>query len=515
MNQLLSIDGDKLVIEKLKISETEGNLQHTGSVSISENFTSDGVSTFNSLVKITKNLSVKGIVEADTLIVKKIIREDAAEQLDAFTYTADNARALNGKGITWKEKDSLHQIIFRDEPNRFYSTDSIDLHKSGKFQIGGEDVLAQGRLGNSILHSKLRSVGLLDVLNVAGDVNLADVAFIKNSVSRLGINTDQPKSALGVVDGNVEIVIGSDGENKAVIGTWTNHSLSLVTDNTRRMHFNGNTVEIGSAKSRNSTVKIYGTLEVDSIIADTRIEKTSPVEFTASKNNSYFGTGLAWKGDGVTKSLLLMPNPNRLQSTESFELTTEKEFRIGGKSVLSETNLGDSVKNSQLESLGTLRSLMVEGDTVLGTAMVTRGSYVNFERPINLQGKTQLGFDKFTVGNEKFEVSVNGDAEMSFDSAGSVVIGNRTNTSRAVNLYGKVSINITNPDPEAEFSVDGPIVLSGKKFANLSEIPTSGYWNKGDIIWNSEPQEHNYIGWVCIQSGTPGAWKPFGYIGVR
>lgn len=515
MNQLLSIDGDKLVIDKLKVSATEGNVEHSGNLSVSENFTSNGVSTFNNLVKITKNLSVKGIVEADTLIVKKIVREDAAEQLDAFTYTADNARALNGKGVTWKEKEALHQIIFRDEPNRFYSTDSIDLHKSAKFQIGGEDVLMQGRLGNGILHSKLRSVGVLDVLSVAGDVNLSDTVFVKNSVSRLGINTDQPKAALGVLDENVEIIIGSDGENRGVIGTWTNHSLSLVTDNTRRIHINGNVIEFGSSKSRNSTVKIYGTLEVDSIVSDTRVEKTSPVEFVAAKGSSLFGTGLAWKGDGVTKSLLYMPTPNRLHSTESIELTTEKEFRIGGKSILTETHLGDSVKNSKLESVGTLRSLIVEGDTILGSAMVTKGSYVNFERPVNLQGKTQIGFDSLVVGHDKFTVSVNDESELLIDSQGSIVIGNKNNNVRTVNLYGKLSVNVTNPDSDVDFSVAGPVVMSGKKFVSMSELPTTGYWNKGDIVWNSEPQEHNYIGWVCVQSGTPGAWKPFGYIGVR
>lgn len=45
-----------------------------------------------------------------------------------------------------------------------------------------------------------------------------------------------------------------------------------------------------------------------------------------------------------------------------------------------------------------------------------------------------------------------------------------------------------------------------------SAIPTTGVWDKGNIIWNSNPTTGSTIGWVCVTSGTPGIWKTFGSI---
>ena len=45
-----------------------------------------------------------------------------------------------------------------------------------------------------------------------------------------------------------------------------------------------------------------------------------------------------------------------------------------------------------------------------------------------------------------------------------------------------------------------------------SSAPTTGDWNRGDIMWNSSPASGSNIGWVCVVSGTPGTWKSFGSI---
>lgn len=42
--------------------------------------------------------------------------------------------------------------------------------------------------------------------------------------------------------------------------------------------------------------------------------------------------------------------------------------------------------------------------------------------------------------------------------------------------------------------------------------PTTGSYQRGDRIWNSEPSAGGYIGWVCVTAGTPGTWKGFGTI---
>lgn len=42
--------------------------------------------------------------------------------------------------------------------------------------------------------------------------------------------------------------------------------------------------------------------------------------------------------------------------------------------------------------------------------------------------------------------------------------------------------------------------------------PVDGDWTKGSIIYNLNPSIGNPIGWVCVESGTPGTWKGFGLI---
>lgn len=43
-----------------------------------------------------------------------------------------------------------------------------------------------------------------------------------------------------------------------------------------------------------------------------------------------------------------------------------------------------------------------------------------------------------------------------------------------------------------------------------SQIPSSGKWEKGQIIYFNSDNETGYIGAVCIAKGTPGIWKYFG-----
>lgn len=50
-------------------------------------------------------------------------------------------------------------------------------------------------------------------------------------------------------------------------------------------------------------------------------------------------------------------------------------------------------------------------------------------------------------------------------------------------------------------------------FSSLS-VPSSGTWQRGDIVFNSQPSAGGFIGWACTSSGTPGTWKTFGSITV-
>ena len=60
-------------------------------------------------------------------------------------------------------------------------------------------------------------------------------------------------------------------------------------------------------------------------------------------------------------------------------------------------------------------------------------------------------------------------------------------------------------------TIDSTIALLHSVSRNTI-VPTDVVYEKGDIIWNSNPAPSGFIGFVCIESGTPGVWKSFGAI---
>lgn len=46
-----------------------------------------------------------------------------------------------------------------------------------------------------------------------------------------------------------------------------------------------------------------------------------------------------------------------------------------------------------------------------------------------------------------------------------------------------------------------------------TDVPASGQWYARDIVWNATPTSGGPVGWVCVSSGEPGTWRPFGYVG--
>lgn len=516
MNQLLSIVDNKIVIEKLRVPDLEGP------TSISGDLTVNGQARFTQSVLVDKDLYVHGTVEIDYLKVKNLVTDDS-RQLDAFTFTSEKLSGLEGKGLVWQQPDQTHQFILRTEPRRIWSSESIDLHKSASYQIGGVDVVQADRLGNAVLHSNLRSVGVLDSLKVRGDASLSETLFSNGALGRVGVNTDQPNAALSVVDDLVEVVIGLYKEDQAYVGTWGNTILNIGTDNTARLTIQDNNFTFGSAKSQNAQVKINGQLEVsklkvNELVADTRVERSTPLEFVESADNPVYGKGIIWKGTGVNCTFLLLPNPNRLQTSAHISLDAGREFLISGNTVLSETKLGDAVVDSNLRSVGTLTALNVDGPINLSNAATVQDGKLTANSIFSIAneaGTLVASTRSLATTNEDFKISVNGTVEFAAYANGNIQIGNKENTTRVINTYGKLAVNVTNPRSDSAFEVSGNIVINGRKQVPGTGIPEDGQWAKGDIVWNSNPEETSYIGWVCVMSGTPGSWKPFGYIGER
>lgn len=44
--------------------------------------------------------------------------------------------------------------------------------------------------------------------------------------------------------------------------------------------------------------------------------------------------------------------------------------------------------------------------------------------------------------------------------------------------------------------------------------PTTGTWEAGDMVYSTDPDTLNYLGWVCSAAGTPGSWRKAGELGT-
>ncbi len=499
--------GDSIVYSNIQSLGTLQSLSVMGDVDFQSNATIKKLNvkeinstvTFNNEITVNGEVSINGVLSVNSVHADEIL-DKSGKIIKLDEYKGHVESDLYGKGLSWSYEDKNFQMVFGNG-GRLWSNLNFDIGPSNTYRINDIPVLSIDELGPGVVKSSLQKVGTLKNLKVSGNASFGEFAFFNGDMFRVGLGTEDPDSALHIHDFGVDIILGSQEQNTASIGVKTYHDLNLITDNTTRILIkNSGEVIFGNPASKNANVTIFGTLHVDNLISDTRIDKYNPLEFKASGDSNVWGLGIKWKDVNQTASFLLMPNPSRIISSEHLDLAGNKSYHIDGQLVLSENSLGDSVTDSKLTSLGILKSLEVVGDANFVGTLASQN--INAEK-INLSGS--LTADRQIIMKAK------GDTVYYADENG-ITIGNNQNTSRPVKVFGPVSIGINNPDPSVNLSVSGNVSLGGKKFISKESVPSEGVFNKGDVCWNINPAPGNFIGWVCISAGTPGQWAPFGLI---
>jgi hypothetical protein len=458
--------------------------------------------------KHTGDYNIVGKLTADTISVKNLLTEEG-NLANPGQWLVQLEEDLTGKGFSWAWGDGGVNLQYR-AGNRLWSSGSFDIPTDQSYRIDNVPVISATELGSQITKSKLREVGALKSLRVTGDATISDFAIFNSTLGRLGLGTDEPNAVLSVSDNGVEIIAGASGDGAGVIGTYTSDHLEIVTDNTARIFIkNSGEVVFGNEATKTANVTIYGTLKVDNLVSDTRIDRYSSLEFKATKDQGEFGQGLIWSGAGTSKRFVLSANPTRIWSSEDFDLAEGHSYHIGGNIVLTSSELGTNIVTSNLSKLGTLSELAVQGNTIFfgdvnATFQPIRAKSIVFDEDSNIFTITNSNLSS----NKEMSITV-ADEEVVFADRNQITLGNKSNTRRPVKVFGPLSVGINNPDPDVEFSVNGNVSIGGKKFVTGTSAPTEGTFAKGDICWNSNPTEGNYIGWVCIGVGN---WLPFGGI---
>lgn len=270
-------------------------------------------------------------------------------------------------------------------------------------------------------------------------------------------------------------------------------------------------------------------LHVNELTADIRQERSTPLEFVGNETDSVYGKGLQWKSNQPTKQFVLRPNPDRIFSSDNIDLARDKFYAIDNVAVLTANSLGPTVTSSNLNKVGILNNLAVQGDFKVDEFLFWNSANLRLgignEEPNAMLSVTSLA-SEFIVDPEgesvrigtwttdDIEIITDDTARIQVTKTGHIHLGPKGQNSSTVTVNGKLGIGINNVKDDVSFHSAGPIRFDDRKFETGTEVPTSGTYAKGDIVWNSNPKPTGFVGWVCIREGTPGVWKPFGQIGA-
>ena len=332
--------------------------------------------------------------------------------------------------------------------------------------------------------------------------------------------------------------ISGDKVHGGVISSF--ESIGIKDSATQRvMHLNNNgvsinnlvTAHISSSPTIDGDLTVQGLitaqrLHVDELTADVRNERSTPLEFVADDNGIY-GKGLQWRGQGPTKQFIYRANPDRLYSTESIDIQADAGYLIDNIVVLSGNELGSSIRTSSLSTVGTLQNLRTNGNLTIDDFII----YDSDSQRLGFGTETPNGSISVTSLESEFVIDVEGEStkignwttddltivtdnttRITVRANGKIEFGRNGRSDAQVSVYGKLGVGVNNVSDDVSIATASAIQIAGKKIMSGNNIPTSGTFRQGDIVYNDNAVATGYVGWVCVREGTPGEWKAFGQI---
>jgi hypothetical protein len=266
-------------------------------------------------------------------------------------------------------------------------------------------------------------------------------------------------------------------------------------------------------------------LEVKELIADIKFEKNEPIKFSG---DNLYGQGLLWAGSGYTKQFIFSSGPDKFFSSESIDLGKDKNLSINNVVVLNDKELGPSVTKSSLREVGRLKGLIVDGSFSVNQYLFYNGSAdrlgLGTEEPNAALAIAEDGIEVLlgtrdstrgivgTFASNGLDIITDNKPRISVGAGGNIDLGNTNQLPIKVTVHGTLGINVSTPDTRAELHVAGAIKFNDKIHLSGTTPPQGGNFNVGDIVWNSNPQQRQHVGWVCTVAGNPGIWNAFGEI---
>lgn len=221
------------------------------------------VDTVESNLTVRGDMKIYGILDAGQIRTTEIIANQRYEK--QFLEFANPHGSPVGTGFLWSGDSSNKQFIYNTNPDRFFSSENIDLVNGKSFMIEGQSVIDYKGLGNGIVESRLQTVGTLRSLTVAGNINFGDVVHFNPVSERFSIGTTDGNGILTIYDNvnDVELIITGNKDSQGIIGTFSTKDLVITTDNQARITVGAlGDVTIGNEGRDNITTRVYGKLGV-------------------------------------------------------------------------------------------------------------------------------------------------------------------------------------------------------------------------------------------------------------
>jgi hypothetical protein len=264
------IKDDSVHVKKLSTDQLLGNL------TVEETLTA-------------KDITALGTIRAAKLEVNELTADLRVERSSSLEFRKINDDSVVGKGLLWFGEGNVKQFVFNNAPDRFFSSEHLELFKEKSLMIGGVSVLSSTELGTSVVKSNLRELGRLKGLIVDGNVNIDQYIYYSNVTNRLGLGTDTPNAGFSVAEDGVEVIIGTKDQTRGVIGTHASMPFDIVTDDTSRVSIspNGN-IQLGNTELEPVQVSIHGKLSIRVNNPDPNVDLhvNGPIRF-AGRMHSY------------------------------------------------------------------------------------------------------------------------------------------------------------------------------------------------------------------------------------
>ena len=188
------------------------------------------VKAITNALTVQGDLTVNGAITATSLHVDEITSDVRHERTSPLEFQGGY-----GKGLVFTGQGPTRQFTFQGNPDKFFSSENMDLQNGKSYMIEGLPVLEFAKLGDSVTDSKLTSVGILENLSVEGNLNVDNFLYWQSDTQRLAIGSDDPNGQLSIRSWDHEFVIDPTDDRKFKIGTWSTTDLQIITDDTTRI----------------------------------------------------------------------------------------------------------------------------------------------------------------------------------------------------------------------------------------------------------------------------------------